>query len=103
VTPRVRVTPRAFEDLKSIGRYTLQQWGRTQRDAYLRGLDARFGWLARHPEAGRKRDEIAAGYRSFPHEAHTVFYLIRDGGIDIIGVLHQAMDVPGHLGSGEGR
>lgn len=100
--PRVRVTPRAFEDLKNIGRYTLQQWGRTQRDAYLRGLDARFDWLARNPEAGRKRDEIAPGYRSFSHEAHAVFYLIREDGIGIIGVPHQAMDVPGHFGSGEG-
>ena len=102
MTPRFRVTPRAFEDLKNIGRYTFQHWGRTQRDAYLRGLDARFDWLARHPEAGRKRDEIATGYRSFSHEAHIVFYLIRDGGIDIIGVPHQAMDVPGYFGAVEG-
>jgi toxin ParE1/3/4 len=97
MTPTFRVTPRAFEDLKNIGRYTLQQWGRTQRDAYLRALDTRFEWLAKHPMLGRTRDEIAAGYRSYPHEAHTIFYLIRDGGIDIIGVPHQAMDIPRHL------
>ena len=29
--PNVRVTPRAFEDLKTIGHYTLRQWGREQR------------------------------------------------------------------------
>jgi toxin ParE1/3/4 len=101
VKPGFRVTPRAFEDLKTIGRYTLRQWGRDQRDAYLRGIDARFHWLARHPQSGRKRDEIAPEYRSFPHQAHMIFYLIRDGGIDIIAVLHQAMDVPRHLGANE--
>lgn len=99
MTASFRVTPRAFEDLRNIGRYTFNQWGRDQRDAYLHGLDARFGWLARNPELGRRREEIAAGYRSFPHEAHVIFYLVRDGGIDIIGVPHQAMDIPAHLQS----
>jgi toxin ParE1/3/4 len=46
---------------------------------------------------GRSRDEIAPGYRSYPHELHVIFYLIREGGIDIIGVPHQAMDLPRHL------
>ncbi len=101
MTPSYRVTPRAFEDLKNIGRYTLGQWGRQQRDAYLRGLDARFGWLARQPMRGRQRDEVAPGYRSYRHEAHLIFYLVRDGGTDIIGVPHQAMDLPRHFGTDE--
>jgi toxin ParE1/3/4 len=92
-----RVTPRAFEDLKTIGRYTQRQWGRQQRDTYLRGLDARFVWLAKHSMLGRARDEIAPGYRSFRHEAHVIFYLIRADGIDIIGVPHQAMDIAARL------
>ncbi|MCA1197209.1 type II toxin-antitoxin system RelE/ParE family toxin [Sphingomonas sp. R647] len=95
----LRVTPRAFEDLKTIGRYTLRQWGRQQRDAYVRGLDARFAWLAEHPMLGRARDEIAPGYRSFRHEAHVIFYQIRADGIDIIGVPHQAMDMAARLGT----
>jgi len=94
-----RVTPRAFEDLKTIGRYTLRQWGRQQRNAYLRGLDARFAWLAEHPLLGRARDELTPGYRSFRHEAHVIFYQIRADGIDIIGVPHQAMDIATRLGT----
>ncbi len=101
MTPSFRITPRAFEDLKNIGRYTLRQWGRDQRDVYLRELDARFAWLARHPLSGRKREEVAPGYRSFPHEAHIIFYLIREGGIEIIGLPHQAMDIPGYFDVGE--
>lgn len=65
MTPAVRVTPRAFEDLKSIGRYTIGKWGRAQRDRYLCGIDARMQWLAEQPERGRKRDDSAPGYRCF--------------------------------------
>ena len=45
--PDFRITPRAREDLKQIGRYTLELWGVQQRDTYLRNLDRRFAWLAR--------------------------------------------------------
>jgi toxin ParE1/3/4 len=101
--PKVRITRRAYDDLKSIGRYTLRQWGREQRDAYLRGLDRRITWLADNPRLGRRRDDIAPGYLSFPHAAHVIFYLIRQGGIDVIGVPHQAMDIPAHFPPDEER
>jgi toxin ParE1/3/4 len=97
--PPVRLTPRALNDLRNIGRYTERQWGRTQRDTYLRALDARFSWLAAQPRRGRHRADIAEGYYCFTEGAHLIFYLIRDGGIDIIGIPHQAMDIPGHLAS----
>ncbi len=46
---KYRVTPRAEEDLKSIGRYTQQHWGETQRNVYLKNLENRFNWLAKVP------------------------------------------------------
>lgn len=53
MTPRYQLTPRAFDDLKQIGRYTLQKWGKQQRNRYLLDLDQRFAWLTRHPRLGR--------------------------------------------------
>jgi len=44
-----RLTPRAYDDLKNIARYTRQQWGEVQRERYLRALDERFRWLAEQP------------------------------------------------------
>ena len=88
-----RITPRAYEDLKNIARYTLQHWGKEQRDIYLRALDKRFAWLAEHSLVGKHRPDIWDGYYCFPQGSHLVFYLIRDGGIDIIGVPHKAMDI----------
>jgi toxin ParE1/3/4 len=63
---KYRVTPRAEEDLKSIGRYTQQHWGKTQRSTYLKNLENRFNWLAKSPAHGRHRTDIAEGYYSFP-------------------------------------
>lgn len=88
-----RITPRAAQDLGSIARYTLQTWGRKQRDTYLQAIDRRFFWLAQNPNLGRPRPEVGEGYFSYPQGAHVIFYLVREGGIDIIGIPHQRMDV----------
>ena len=90
--PDFRITPRARDDLKNIGRYTLKIWGKKQRDIYLRSLDKRFQWLAEHPKAGKHRPDIRESYHCFPQGSHLVFYILRDGGIDIIGIPHQDMD-----------
>lgn len=93
----VRITPRAYVDLRNIARYTLRQWGKAQRDVYIRDLDRRFSWLAEQPHAGKHRPDIQEGYFCFPQGSHLIFYLIREGGIDIIGIPHKAMDVQNHF------
>jgi toxin ParE1/3/4 len=92
-----RLTPRAIADLRNIGRFTLQKWGREQRNTYLRALDQRFFWLAENPQRGRLRAEIAENYYSFAHGSHMIFYIIQPNRIDIIGIPHQAMDIITHL------
>lgn len=84
---------RARADLIQIGRYTLKIWGRPQRDSYLRDLDRRFHWLAEHPNLGKARPDIQEGYYCFPQGSHLVFYILRDDGIDIIGIPHKNMDI----------
>lgn len=91
--PSCRITPRAFDDLKNIARYTRQQWGEEQRNRYLGALDSRFGWLAEHPNRGKHRPDIRDGYFCFPQGSHLIFYLVRADGIDIIGVPHKRTDV----------
>lgn len=93
MTNTYRVTPRAAQDLKQIGRYTLKTWGRKQRNSYLRYMEDRFEWLAERPDRGRRRPDAGEDYFSYPQSAHVVFYLLREDGIDIIGVPHQRMDI----------
>lgn len=89
---RSRITPRARDDLKNIGRYTQQQWGKTQRNAYLKDLEQRFRWIAENPQPGTHRSEVTEGYHSFPQGEHVIFYLIGHDGIIVIGIAHKAMD-----------
>jgi toxin ParE1/3/4 len=91
--PGYRVTPRALEDLKNIGRYTEQQWGKRQRNTYLRALEKRFSLLAENPQLGKHRTDVAEGYYSFPEGEHVVFYMIGEESIDIIGIPHKEMDI----------
>ncbi len=91
--PGYRITPRAQDDLKNIGRYTERQWGKRQRNTYLKALEKRFDWLAENPKLGKQRPDIAEGYCSFPQGEHVIFYLIHEKGIDIIGVPHKEMDI----------
>jgi len=91
--PGFKVTPRAREDLKNIGRYTEQQWGKRQRNIYLKALEKRFYWLAENPQLGKHRPDVAEGYFSFSLGEHVIFYLIGDRGIDIIGIPHKEMDI----------
>jgi toxin ParE1/3/4 len=62
-------------------------------------LDRRFGSLAEHPDLGKPRPDIKQGYHCYPQGAHVIYYLVRAGRIDIIGVLHQRMDPFDRLGA----
>lgn len=88
-----RLTPRAVADLDAIADYTIDQWGTDQLERYLGSLVRRFDWLCENPLAGRERNDVHPGYRSFPEGNHIVFYLISKDHIDIIGIPHKSMDV----------
>ena len=91
------VRPRARRDLKEIWRYTVRQWGAAQADQYLYDLDREIQGLLKFPELGTPYDPIRAGYRRLHVKRHLVFYR-RDGQrLEIVRVLHDAMDVKSHL------
>ena len=90
---KFRITPRARDDLKNIGRYTERQWGKSQRNAYLKNFVNRFHWLAENPRLGKHRSDVTEGYYSYPQGQHIIFYLIGQASIEIIGIPHKEMDI----------
>jgi toxin ParE1/3/4 len=92
-----RLTPRALRDLDAIADYTMKTWGERQTAKYLAELQQRFAWLAQNSQAGRARDEITEGYRSYPHGKHVIFYVILGADIAIIGVPHGSVDVEAYF------
>ncbi len=91
-----RLTPRAAEDIDAIADYTIETWGLGQLESYLRSLNSRFEWLAENPFAGRERNDVHSGYRSFPEGSHIIFYIVSDDHVDIIGIPHKSMDIGIH-------
>ena len=76
-----------------IGHYTQALWGVHQSNAYLECLDSSFHLLAKNPELGQACDDVLLGYRKYAEGKHVVFYRIgEDGAVEIIRILHQAMD-----------
>jgi toxin ParE1/3/4 len=92
-----RLTERAKQDLRSIGRYTQATWGRDQRNSYLAKLDACFHLLAQEPQQGRVCDDIRPGYRKYHVGRHLIFYRQSSEGIEIIRILHDRMDLEAHF------
>ena len=100
---RFDVSRAAASDLRNIGRYTQDTWGAEQRRAYLDGRNAKFQFLADHPKIAPLRTDFSPPVRIHGHEKHLVVYAEQDsGGVLIVRVLHQNMDVPSKL-SGRGR
>ena len=87
----------AQQDIISIRDYTMDTWGQEQVSKYLSQLEQRFEWLAENPKSGKKREHIKEGYRSYPEGRHVIFYRITEGGVEIIGVIHQSEDVEQRL------
>ena len=92
------LTRKAVADLKGIGRFTQQQWGRKQRVIYLTMLDTCFHHLAENPFHGKDCSEIRAGYRKQAAGSHVVFYRrLSDDLIEIVRILHGRMDIDSRL------
>jgi toxin ParE1/3/4 len=95
--PFFRLSTKAMEDLRSIGRYTQDNWGREQRNKYLAILDACFHTIAHQPQIGIACDDIREGYRKYHVGRHLIFYRKISEYIDIIRILHDSMDAKSHF------
>lgn len=92
-----RLSAKAAADLDEIYEYTILNFGLTQAQAYLHGLQERFDALAERPTQGRSATQFAPKLRRFEHQSHMIFYLLEEQRVLIVRVLHQSMDVKRHL------
>ena len=87
----------AQQDIISIRDYTMDTWGQEQVSKYLSQLEQRLEWLAENSKAGREREDVREGYRSYPEGSHAIFYRIMENGIEVIGLIHQSEDIEHHF------
>ena len=93
----LRMTKKAIQDLKEIGRFTQETWGREQRNRYLSKLDECFEMIAIQPLIGKDCDYIRAGYRKYHVGRHLIFYRKKADHVEIVRILHDRMDVDSHF------
>lgn len=93
----VRFSPAAQDDLDAIFDYTAAHWGLEQAIHYLGEISDACLQLAQSPRQGRDASHIRAGYRHHPTRRHVLWFREESGGIAVIRILHQRMDVARHL------
>jgi toxin ParE1/3/4 len=94
---RYQFTDKAERDLESVIDYTVQEWGVSQANTYLDGLESRAQLLAENPDIGTARESLFERLLSFPYESHILYYKKYARGIVIVRILHQHMDPVKHL------
>ena len=93
----VLLSNKALDDLKDIGRYTEERWGREQRNKYLSILDGFVQSIACDSAIGSLCDYIRPGYRKYYVGRHFIYYRQSTSELHIIRILHERMDVKNHL------
>ncbi len=89
---RLVLTELAAGDLKSIQRYSLEQWGAEQMTAYEDAIHHALDTLRDQPYLGRNRDDLLTGLRSLGIASHTIFYRIEGDNLVVQRILHQRLD-----------
>ena len=95
------LSPAAVRDLQSISDYTLQNWGAEQEELYLIGLLEKLAAIQSDFGSYRLREDLAEGCRSARHEKHVIFFSIQAETLQVIRILHGAINFSSHLTSGD--
>src|SRR4051812_23211236 len=94
---RLELTPAALSDLRSIGAYTLQNWGPEQEQRYLDSLWTKFEEILASPEKWRTRDDLFPQCQIAAQGRHVLLFRIKGQTLQIVRILHSSMDFRRHL------
>ena len=92
-----RLARRARRDVLEIWRHIAEDNERAA-DQFIDLLTHYFGLLGANPRAGRPRDELRPGYRSFPVGEYLILYRIMEPGVCIMHVVHGRRDIEALFG-----
>jgi toxin ParE1/3/4 len=86
-------SPEAILDLDEIWTYYERVAGRITAEKVVRKIGEVITTIEEHPFAGRSRDELHAGFRSFAATPHVVFYRVANDVPEIIRILDSRRDI----------
>ncbi len=96
----MKLTQAALADLRSIRAYTLEAWGKEQEEVYLNRIWERFELLRVDPGRYRIRPDLFPGCRIAAEGKHVILFRAGEDSLDIVRVLHAAMDFKRHVALG---
>lgn len=94
---KLELTPAALADLRSIRAYTLERWGAAQEEAYLDRMWEKFEDLLTNPARYRFRPDLFPGCQIAAEGKHVILFRVNKSTLQIVRVLHGAMDFRRHL------
>jgi toxin ParE1/3/4 len=94
---KIVLSPSAVRDLQSISNYTLRKWGAEQEERYLKGLWEKLAAIQANPSSFRLREDLVKCCRSARHGQNVIFFAVQGQTLQIIRILHGAMDFSNHL------
>jgi len=89
---RFRISTQAARDIEDIWKY-LAPNNLKAADTLFDTLRESFPKLAKFPQMGKLRGELAPFLRSFPVKNYLIFYRPIDEGIEIVRILHGSQDI----------
>ena len=93
----IELSPKALADLNAIWDYSVENWGETRSQAYVRGINAALELVAANPHVARDAGSIGPGLLKYSVGSHVIFFRLNDKQIVVSRILHSRMDFPRHL------
>ena len=88
-----RWSSKALSDLDAIRDYTRKEWGAAQAARYVRSIRVVVSNAASAPMLAAPIGDHRPGYRKVTVGAHIVFFQFNGEAIEIVRILHGAMDI----------
>ena len=94
---KLDITPAALDDLRSIRAYTLDRWGAAQEQLYLDQLWRRFEDIMEDSRRFRFRHDLFPDCQIGAEGRHVILFRVRKDILQVVRVLHSAMDFKSRL------
>ena len=94
---RATLSPLAQADIEDIWNFSVERFGASRAQLYLRDIQRAVEIVAADPRRGRSCDDVRAGYFKFPVGSQVLFFRLATAGIDIVRILHGSMDFEQHI------
>jgi toxin ParE1/3/4 len=89
-----RLAPQAKADLEDLAYYVfVESRSLDIADRLIESMSERFLLLGRHPRAGRRRDDLRPGLRTFPIGDYLVLYRVEDDDVLIQRVVRASRNL----------